>query len=769
MHQSRLGYRVRTGLLISVLGLTSASVAPTMSAQAPALALGLSLNDPAISPGDTLVAGITVDNPAGGPLADVFFVILLPDGTTIVSLTPGGPRPGTLANLGTLAPVVRGISLAGAFTYNNAAFFTYPFSGIEPTGLYRIFFVTARTGAFDDGAIDAGDLLGVASQDFVVGTSSVTVDTGRAVTTTVPVTGGAVQTSAADGTGFSLNVLGGAVRGATAITIAPLLAFDAIPSGPLVAGISAEPSGLHFDTPATLTITLPSGFQPPAFGLRGFIADSDGRNLQTVPARLTGNVVTMAVPHFSVAGVALTNDWMEPCATPRSAEMTTACQQLRPLYDAEVARLASQGGPLGMTFQLDVGLVLDDWARVGILPRMQDAQQMPGAADPFLKPSTVLQEWSDWLSLYEPVFGATFDRTNQSAGLPLGTLIDQIQGEARLTYRAGRDAINVKCLADKANVATHVKNVTLLFLDWFAGVPFGPGAETLEYCAAIRVDAFPPPVLTPGQGSAMPVDVRLRFIDGQDLPAGELLSVAITATNAGVSPAGGVLPSPIAGNVTLTPSSTSSVVTISAAVVNAPLDLLPSVTKTFQAGQSQPVPWILDDLFLTISCGASVGPLFDSCPNQSGGTTVTMPTVSVVGNNGTATVSNTSGSALAEVNGTALDLVLTGRSTLASTGPASGGGAAGASVVMQHRGEFRTLQSLSCTLSLAVQRTGNPTSVAAFVEVVGPGGQKAFLNADGSATFACPAGSYRVNANATGATNGTAAGSLNVAARLSVQ
>lgn len=754
--------RIRVGLLIALAGWSSVVVTPTVSAQKAPVVLGLTVNDPAISPGDTLVAGITVDNPAGGPLADVFFVIVLPDGTTVVSLTPGGPRAGTLANLRTLAPIVRSLSLAGPFTYGNAAFFSYPFSGIEPTGLYRIFFVATRTGAFDDGAIDAGDLLAVASHDFVVGASPVIVDTPRAVTTTVPVTGGVVQTSAADGTGLSLVVPGGAVRGATAITIAPLLAFDAIPSGPLVAGISAEPSGLHFDTPAMLTITLPAGFQPPPFGLLGFVADRDGRNLQTVPARLSGNVVTMAVPHFSIAGVALTSDWMAPCATLRSTEMATACQQLRPLYDAEVARLASQGGPIDMLFKADVGLVLDTWARDGILPRLRDAQ-MPGAPDPFLKPSAVLREWSDWLSLYEPVFGPTFDRTNQSAGLPLGGMIDQLQDEARLTYRAGRDAINIRCLADKANVARHVTNVNLLFLDWFAGVPFGPGAETLEYCAAIRVDAAPPPVLTPGQGAAMPVDVRLRFIDGQDLPAGELLSVAITATNAGVSPGGGVLPSPIAGTVTLTPSSATSVVTITAAVVNAPLDQLLPVTKTFQAGQTQSTPWVIDEMLAKIECGVSVPPQFQACP-QTTGTSVTAPDLTLTGNQRSASVSNMAAAIVAEVNGAALDVVSTGRATAAATGHPT----VGASAHVTNYALVRTLQTQSCTLTLTSQKAGTITSDVG-ASVVGPSGLVASLTDVGSVSFACPTGQYRLNTSLLAAANGDAAGSLNFTARLMVR
>lgn len=54
----------------------------------------------------------------------------------------------------------------------------------------------------------------------------------------------------------------------------------------------------------------------PPFGLRGFIADNNGRNLRTVGVSVVGNVATMVVPHFSVAGVAIDADWLFPCTDP---------------------------------------------------------------------------------------------------------------------------------------------------------------------------------------------------------------------------------------------------------------------------------------------------------------------------------------------------------------------------------------------------------------------------------------------------------------------
>lgn len=152
-----------------------------VQAQGGALTLGITVNRQTIVPGDTLVAGITVNNPGGGPLADFYFLILLPDGSTIVSAGPGvGARFGTLGNLRSLVPVVRGITLAGAFPYQANPFFSYVFSGIEPEGTYRFYFAAMRTGALDNGAIDPGELLAVQTETFVFtavpGNPTVTID-----------------------------------------------------------------------------------------------------------------------------------------------------------------------------------------------------------------------------------------------------------------------------------------------------------------------------------------------------------------------------------------------------------------------------------------------------------------------------------------------------------------------------------------------------------------------------------------------------------------
>ncbi len=168
-------------LLTLLLGMLLAPGASGLRAQPTPLTLGITVNRPTIAPGDTLVAGVTVNNPGSGPLADFYFLILLPDGATMVSAGPGvGARFGTLGNLRSLVPVARGISLANAFPYQADPFFSYTFSGIEPEGTYRFYFVALRSGALDNGALDAGEVLALQTETFVFttvpGNPTVTID-----------------------------------------------------------------------------------------------------------------------------------------------------------------------------------------------------------------------------------------------------------------------------------------------------------------------------------------------------------------------------------------------------------------------------------------------------------------------------------------------------------------------------------------------------------------------------------------------------------------
>jgi hypothetical protein len=191
-------------------------------------------------------------------------------------------------------------------------------------------------------------------------------------------------------------------------------------------------------------------------------------------------------------------------------------------------------------------------------------------ADPMRKASAVYVEFVDWIHIFEPLIGIS-DRTNETRLQPLGGFfpdfglaIDRAQGRYRDALLAAMNAVNVRCLADKATVNRRVSEV--LFLRYFWGEQFPtPRPEIFlpfdeVFCVDIRIDAAPPPVLTPGIAALMPIDLRIRFIDGVELP-GPPLVVTITSTNGTVSPAGGTLPTPITTppvSPMLTPTATSA-------------------------------------------------------------------------------------------------------------------------------------------------------------------------------------------------------------------
>lgn len=593
--------RHRVALCALLIAAVFASPRPQrVAAQTGPLTLGITVNDTAIVPGESLVAGITVSNPAGGPAADIYFGLLLPDGVTAVSTGPGvGVQFGRLDNLRSLVPVARGINLGAAFTYQDPAFFAYTFTGIEPAGPYRFFFAAFTAGALNDGVIGGGELLALATKDFTVGQGTVVqVDPSRTSTASLTAAGGSVQATNAGGVVMALTVPAGGLRTTTAVSLTPLTTFSGPDTGALVAGVRAEPSGLVFDTPATLTITLPPGFQRPAFGLTAIVTDNNGQNEELVPVTLTGNVATIQVRHFSTYRLTLSSTWPGFCNAfptnggPQPSEMTVACRDLQAIADTERRRLGSATGPLSSTFTTAMLNIMQTWMTSGILPRMT-AAQLPGATDPQAKPFAAIDEFLAWQLLYVDVFNTPLAASgNAAAGRALGALIDQAMTAARQTYLAGMNQNNVRCVADKANALKYLENVRDLH-QYIEIVTNGP-VTPLDYCVDIAISPSPVPVLTPGTPSTMLLDVRTKFTDGVEMTGVDLV-MAITATTASVSPAGGTLKTPIVAPITITPTTPSSRITITATAVDPPgtsqnagfsVAMLPTRSVTIDAGQA---------------------------------------------------------------------------------------------------------------------------------------------------------------------------------------
>jgi len=134
--------------------------------------LTLGLNQDVLRPGDTLRIQLGISPPRSSVTADAYLGLLLPDGVTIFFVTRLEPLDGVVTRLDadprTFAPLAAGHVFPMGSGGNMADFFVYPLTGEESPGAYTIFTLLTPPGAFADGRVDAGDLLGLTLQPFTV-------------------------------------------------------------------------------------------------------------------------------------------------------------------------------------------------------------------------------------------------------------------------------------------------------------------------------------------------------------------------------------------------------------------------------------------------------------------------------------------------------------------------------------------------------------------------------------------------------------------------
>ena len=237
--------------------------AHSAGAQAPGLTLVLTASHAVIAPGGTLRVTVGAVNSGPPVAADVYVVVLLPDGDSLVAPRgAAGFASGRLSQLGALAPLAAGVTLATGFAQSLEDFVVYTFTGSEPPGVYRFFLAAVRPGALADGRVDAGDVLALATKQVTLGPPlGMTTDTARSASAEItPVKGGTVQATGADAITYTLVVPPGAVGTTTTVTLTPVTAVTGVPGlHSLLAAVHGGPAGLEFARPARLTIEVPSG------------------------------------------------------------------------------------------------------------------------------------------------------------------------------------------------------------------------------------------------------------------------------------------------------------------------------------------------------------------------------------------------------------------------------------------------------------------------------------------------------------------------------
>ena len=139
------------------------------TAPPPLLFLSLNQTQAAFRPGDTLMVGIEARNPGTAFSTDFYFGALLPDGLTLVFVTRRSPPKFVVTTLDdprTFRPLLTNALIPDGFEAAIPNFFSYTFSGGEPPGEYTLFAAGSLPGAFGDGGIDLGDIIGIALQPF---------------------------------------------------------------------------------------------------------------------------------------------------------------------------------------------------------------------------------------------------------------------------------------------------------------------------------------------------------------------------------------------------------------------------------------------------------------------------------------------------------------------------------------------------------------------------------------------------------------------------
>jgi hypothetical protein len=140
----------------------------------------------------------------------------------------------------------------------------------------------------------------IASQAIV--NVGIQLDSSRAASAVIPVTGGTLTATAADGTVFTLTIPDRALVSGERITMTPVAAIERLPmSGGLVGAVQLEPAGLRLFQPATLVIQ-PS--VPIPFGSEAPIAwHGGGSDLYLHPLVRDPKTITFKWMHFSGAGM----------------------------------------------------------------------------------------------------------------------------------------------------------------------------------------------------------------------------------------------------------------------------------------------------------------------------------------------------------------------------------------------------------------------------------------------------------------------------------
>ncbi len=293
----------------------------------------------------------------------------------------------------------------------------------------------------------------------------------------------------------------------------------------------------------------------------GVITRDDGTGVEIVPATLSGTTITFAAPHFSDLFAVEIQNLNAICSEPSSQQMAQYCELLEAVYvfATDLDDLKSSAI-----------VYLQLWLQEGIQPRAALAESGGAGAD-----EGVEVNYPDLLAftaIYSSLYGNPW---SGPPSRPFATQLDTVFAQMFFGTDYYEQRRNAACLQNKANAAYEIGGVTVA--NALYELTFGLD-RTPTYCARVEIEAVvmaAPSGTTPGN---VLTSIVVRFTDGV-VAQGMPVVATVTATNGSATPAGGIVPTPITGPITvvLNPGQTSMQLTITAVATDLGLPLVTRV------------------------------------------------------------------------------------------------------------------------------------------------------------------------------------------------
>jgi hypothetical protein len=334
--------------------------------------------------------------------------------------------------------------------------------------------------------------------------ANVATDPTRAVSAEIGPEGGALETFAADGTRYRLEVPPGALLARTTLTMAPVTGIADFPAAAgVAAGVDLGPDGLPLFAPAILTVEPGGGVD----GLVGFAYQGDGEGLHLQPSFAADGAATFRLSSFSGYGLgAFTLAEIQSLPVPSDAG--AAARQA-------LALLVASGDALDAE---TIELILLVWYVDGLAPLLALAEVDPGTNDAvYLRAETEFLQWFDALFSFDLYFAPPV------LGDLLASERDAARSSLAAALRRGFEANNDACLAtaDAGTALGHAYQAARFAL---AATSLGLDEPALFldreylwslYCLTVAIDTVEfPDTLRPGDTGVLELTGAYRLGDG---------------------------------------------------------------------------------------------------------------------------------------------------------------------------------------------------------------------------------------------------------------